>query len=172
MDGTDYRLQQQYPPKEWYSQKFKGSAFRYEVCTSIRSGDIVWINGPFKPGLFNDLMVFRQGLKQKLLQAGEKAQADLGYPGEPRTIIMPNQRDTQQVKLLKKEVRSRHEHVNKRLKQFQVLQQRFRHPVDKHKACFTAVAVITQIAIENGEPFHPIRYGAHRLLQRPQQQQH
>ena len=163
MDGTDYRLQQQHPRKHWYSQKFKTSAYRYEVAIGIRNGDIVHINGPFKPGLFNDLLVFRNKLKGMLLAAGEKAQADQGYPGERGTIIMPNERDTLEMKVLKKSVRKRHEHVNKRLKQFQVLQQRFRHPVEKHKGCFTAVAVLTQISIENQEPLHPVRYGAHRL---------
>ena len=73
-----------------------------------------------------------------LAAAGEKAQADGGYPGERNTIIMPNEHDTQQMRILKKEVRSRHERVNKCLKQFQVLQQHFRHPVEKHFQSFEA----------------------------------
>jgi hypothetical protein len=164
VDGTDFRLQQQHPPKEFYSIKFKGSAYRYEVALCIQTGDIVWINGPFKPGLFNDLMVFREGLKLKLSIAGEKAQADGGYPGEKATIIMPNKQDTNQLRKLKKQVRARQEHVNKRFKQFECLQQRFRHPLYKHKSCFWAVVVLTQIAIENNEPLDPVQYGLHRLV--------
>lgn len=99
-----------------------------------------------------------------LLDAGEKAQADLGYRGEPRTCCIPNEFDRLDVKVMKKEVRSRQEHVNKRLKQFQCLKQQWRHGIEKHKPAFTAVAVITQLAFENHEPLHSVRYGAHRLL--------
>jgi hypothetical protein len=164
VDGTDFRLQQQHPVKEFYSYKFKGSAYRYEVALCIRTGDIVWINGPFKPGLFNDLMIFRKGLKLKLSTAGEKVQADGGYPGERATVIIPNERDTNQLRKLKKQVRARQEHVNRRFKQFECLQQRFRHPLYKHKSCFWAVVVLTQLAIENNEPLDPVQYGLHRLV--------
>lgn len=78
------------------------------------------------------------------------------------TCCTPNERDTVQVKALKKEVRSRQEHVNKRMKQFQCLKQVWRHDLPKHKPAFEAVAVLTQLAIENLEPMHPVRYGAHR----------
>jgi len=164
VDGTDFRLQQQYPATDFYSFKFKGSGYRYEVALCIQTGDIVWVNGPFKPGVFNDLMIFRLGLKQKLLLAGEKTQTDGGYPGERATVCMPNEWDTNELRKLKKQVRARHEHVNKRFKQFECLQQRFRHPLYKHKSCFWAVAVMTQIAIETSEPMDQVQYGRHRLL--------
>jgi hypothetical protein len=32
----------------------------------------VWINGPFLPGIYNDIKIFRSALKQKLEKAGEK----------------------------------------------------------------------------------------------------
>lgn len=77
VDGTDYRLQQQYPPKEWYSHKFKTLAYRYELAVCIRSGDIVHVHGPFKPGLYNDLLIFRYKLKRMLLVAGERLRPTL-----------------------------------------------------------------------------------------------
>jgi len=40
---------------------------------------------------YTDLMVFRLGLKQKLLAAGEMAQADGIYACESKTIIAPNE---------------------------------------------------------------------------------
>ena len=59
VDGTDFRI---YDPSpfwsKWMSFKFKGPGLRYEVGVSIESGDIVWINGPFMPGMFNDLQIF------------------------------------------------------------------------------------------------------------------
>lgn len=159
VDGTDFQIPQQYPSKPYYSYKFKGPGLRYEVAVCIRSGDIVWINGPFKPGELTDLMIFRLGLKQKLLFAGEKAQADGIYSCEA-TCICPNQFDGAWVQWLKNDVRARHETVNKRFKQFGILKQVFRQEVSKHKAVFEAIAVITQIAIRNGEELYEVDYGA------------
>jgi muconolactone delta-isomerase len=98
-------------------------------------------------------------LKQKLLQANEKAQADLGYRGEPKTIWKPNDFDSPAIAKLKKDVRARHEHVNKRLKQFGALNRVFRHELCKHKAVFEACAVLTQMAIADGEPLCQVQYG-------------
>ena len=63
--------------KYFNSHKYKsGSALRYEVATNIQTGDIVWINGPFLPGIYNDIKNFCLALKQKLEKAGEKTEAD------------------------------------------------------------------------------------------------
>lgn len=48
-------------------------------------------------------------------------------------------------------VRARHETVNKRFKQWQVLDTPFRHQIKKHMPVFNDVACITQVAIEQGE---------------------
>ena len=125
----------------------------------IQTGDIVWINGPFPCGNYPDITIFRCGLKQKLLRAKEKAQADLGYRGEPRTVIIPNEFDREDIKRLKDDVRARHETVNKRLKQFGILKHVFLHDLDKHQPAFEAVAVITQLSIQNGEPLYQVQYG-------------
>jgi len=160
VDGTDFRLPAQHPWRHWYSHKFKYSGYRYEVALCIVTGHIVWINGPFPCGAWPDINIFRNGLKQKLLQAREKAQADLGYRGEKHTtIIIPNQFDSDDIKKLKADVRARHETVNKRFKQFGALKQVFRHDLDKHKAVFEAVAVITQLGINLGEPLYEVQYG-------------
>ena len=41
----------------------------------------MWIHGPFPPGDWNDLTIFRDGLKH-LLQNGERVEADDGYKAE------------------------------------------------------------------------------------------
>ena len=94
-----------------------------------------------------------------LLDAGERAEADDGYRGEPLCIDLPqescfNRPRTQQ--RIKQKVRSRHETVNARFKKFSCLDQRFRHDIRIHKNVFTAIAVITQIGI---------RYGNEQLFQ-------
>jgi hypothetical protein len=55
-------------------------------------------------------------------------------------------------------VRARHETVNKRFKQFEILKRVFRHDVQHHQPVFGACAVITQMAIERGEPLYPLDY--------------
>jgi len=52
--------------KALYSFKFRGPALRYEVAISLLSNDIVWINGPFLPGDWNDLEIFRLNLLKQL----------------------------------------------------------------------------------------------------------
>ena len=46
----------------------------------------------------------------------------------------------------------RHEHVNERMKNFRCMVERFNHGIEKHSACFHAVAVLTQFSMESGEP--------------------
>lgn len=120
---------------------------------------MVWINGPFPCGAYPDINIFHLGLKQLLLRSKEKAQADLGYRGEPRTIILPNEFDFRLIRKLKADVQARHETVNRRLKQFNALGQVFRHDLSKHKAVFDACAVLTQIGIVSGEPLYQVQYG-------------
>ena len=55
-------------------------------------------------------------------------------------------------------VRSRQETVNKRFKQWEILVQVYRHDITMHGYVFRAIAVITQLAIENGEPLFPVDY--------------
>ena len=61
--------------KALYSFKFRGPALRYEVAISLLSNDIVWINGPFCPGDWNDLEIFRLNLRDQL-EPGERIEAD------------------------------------------------------------------------------------------------
>ena len=95
VDGTDFLCQ---PPNDgderrsWISFKLKKPAVRYEVAVSIQSGDIVWVSGPWRAGRHPDITIFREGgLKQKLLEAGERADANCGYCGEPLTIDLPDE---------------------------------------------------------------------------------
>lgn len=153
MDGTDFRICNPSPFwSGWFSHKFKGPGLRYEIGLAIQSGDIVWVNGPFPCGQFPDIAIFRRALKNKLMQTGERAEADLGYRGEPLTIDLPNEGCfTHNQKYIKQVVRSRHETVNSRFKNFGILNQKFRHERSFHKVCFYAIASITQLSIEYGD---------------------
>jgi hypothetical protein len=51
------------PDSKWYSQKFSGPGFSYEVCVDILKDRIVWVNGPF-PAATHDITIFRGGTKK------------------------------------------------------------------------------------------------------------
>jgi hypothetical protein len=154
IDGTDFEIYQWGDFwTGWFSHKFKGPGLRYEVGLCIRTGHIVWIHGPFPCGKWPDLKIFRYALKQKLAN-GEKVLADAGFRGEPEHVVTP----TGVRGDLGQQVRGRHETVNRRFKQFGVLHRVFRHELIKHQSAFTAVAVITELALENGEPLFGVEY--------------
>jgi hypothetical protein len=161
VDGTDFEIRQKKPfSKAWYSHKFHGPGLRYEVGLSILGGDIVWINGPYQCGAWPDIKIFRDGIIY-YLDENERVEADDGYRGEdPAHARTPGgfTNDTEHDDLQQR-VRSRHETVNKRFKQWGCLYQRFRHSdLTKHSAAFRAVAVITQLSIEHGEPLFSVEY--------------
>lgn len=158
VDGVDFRilgkkLHDGQPDKRYYSFKFKAPGLRYMVVLPIRSSDIVFLAGPYLPGLYNDLQIFRMsGVKDEMEQT-EKMEADDGYLGEhPAFCMVPSGEETRQdQQKLRGRVRMQHEHVNKRMKQFGCLLNCFRHGVEKHSYCFRAVAVITKLAMQAGE---------------------
>lgn len=142
----------------FYSYKFKASGLRYEVGLAIRAPDIVWIAGPYLPGVLNDLSIFRRGLRS-MLSPGERVEGDDGYMGDcPQYCKCPGAYGAaRSQEKMRGRLRMRHETVNERLKHFTCLTERFRHDAEKHAAAFRAVAVLTQLAIEGGEELMDMR---------------
>lgn len=150
LDGTDFRIAEPSPfdPK-WYSHKFKAAGLRYEVGLSITTGKIVWQYGGFACGEMNDLMIARDKLVQFLIP-NEKVLADKGYQ-DSRYFITP----TDENGIRHKQIMSRHETVNKRYKQFEILNERFRHDNSKHSSVFYAIGNILSFVLEE-EPLYNI----------------
>ncbi len=159
VDGTDFRIYEPVPFwGGWRSFKFRAAGLRYEIAICIQTGWIVWVNGPFPAGRWVDITIFRYGLK-KLLLPRERVEADLGYRGDPKVDTPIDHCPNLAQSTIKSLVRGRHETVNKRMKQFGCLQQRFRHNIGLHGDCFNAVAVITQLNIQyGGEPLYSVPY--------------
>lgn len=156
VDGTDFRIREPSPFwSGWFSHKFKGPGLRYEVGLNIQTGWICWVQGPFAPGPWSDIKIFRGWLKWKL-SPRERVEADNGYRGDFRAVC-PNQCGNLEEYRMKMNARARHETVNRRLKQFNCLKY-FRHDKQSHVHCFNAIAVITQLAIANGEPLYHVKY--------------
>ena len=90
-------------------------------------------------------------------------EADRGYRGEPTKVRIPVDYATEEEKRQKSVIRSRHETVNARLKSFKALSERFRHHISaddmsNHYMVCTAVAIITQLSIANGERLFPVEH--------------
>ena len=66
IDGTDFRIPQMGTAirgNAFASHKYEGkSALRYEIGVSILGGDLVWIQGPYSAGVFNDVKIFNKVL--------------------------------------------------------------------------------------------------------------
>lgn len=155
IDGTDCQIRK-YFNKGYYSFKFKGPGLRYEVGVCIQTGDICWVNGPYKCGSWPDISIFRDVLKGLLLPR-ELVEADAGYRGDAKCSIPTNARNTAEYSK-KKDARSRHETINGYLKKWGVLHRVYCHDLNNHGRCFMAVAVLTQLTFERGARPYQVNY--------------
>lgn len=151
MDATDCKIYEPNPfdPK-WFSHKFKHAGLRYEIGLSLRKGYIVWAFGGFPCGAWPDLKLARESFID-FLEPNERSVADSGYK-DKKYFLLPTDRNLERHKVFM----SRHETVNKRLKQFRVLSETFRHDLTKHKFCFHAVVNLTQLSIKYEEPLFSV----------------
>ena len=67
--------------KNCFSRQNKKSGLRYEVYLNIRTVDIMWVNGPYTAGYYNDLNMFRDSL-DSFLGSGKRVETDDGYIGD------------------------------------------------------------------------------------------
>ena len=162
VDGTDFRIYQQgraVKGNAFGSHKYAGkSALWYELGICIRTGHLVWIQGPYPAGKYNDIAIFNKVLVN-FLDPYERVEADSGYRGHPRYIKCPeNGANPPENLAMQARVRSRHETFNGRLKNWGILSQVFRHDIFLHGPVFRACAVLTQLMVENGEPLFAVEY--------------
>ena len=139
---------------KFYSHKFKGPALDYEIGISLYENKVVWVNYPFKASK-HDITIFRSALKAKIPK-GKLVIADLGYRGEKKIIAVPNSHDVAEVRDFKGRARARQESFNKKIKNYKVLSEKFRHGVEKQQTCFQACVVLAQCQIENGSPLFDV----------------
>ncbi|CAB9528703.1 unknown protein [Seminavis robusta] len=155
VDGIDCMTNEPWPfDTKWYSQKFNGPGVKYEVGVCIKTGHIVWTNGPFPAGK-GDGTICIEGLLNYLAE-DEGVEVDAGYKGHPKfkaPVVATSRKDRKE----KSVVRGRHEAINGRLKIFNVLVAPFRHltprnkMMEKHGICFDAVSVVTQLKFAHGD---------------------
>ena len=157
VDGTDFMIYEPTPfDRKWFSHKFRGAGVRYKVGICIQTGWIVWMNGPFPCGSWPDLRIARDWLHREL-GPEEKYLADGGYVDGGQYSETPNGLNNADQKM-KGDARARHETVNRRFKQWCILERRFRHEPHLHAKVFRAIANITQLCIERDEPLFDVEY--------------
>jgi hypothetical protein len=158
VDGTDLPIEEPVRPidPKWFSHKINHAAVRYELGVGIGSGYIVWINGPFPAGEYSDITIARRGLIHFLYE-NEYYIADGGYRDGNQWSVTPtgtrSYRDRQMAV-----IRSRHETINSRLKQWSILAVMFRHSLEKHSKAFRAVANIVQLGLQTDRPAFQVHY--------------
>ena len=154
IDGTHFRVCEPRHPEmrqdpKVYSFKHKTAGFNVQVAMSIRESRIVHIfvsrGGQNDPG-----NLLASGLLD-LIPNGKRAIVDGGYANCEK-LSGYNQFESDFTKDFKKRAKARQETVNKRLKDWNVLDHRFRHGVPKFESCFTSVAVLTQYSITDTDP--------------------
>ena len=170
VDGIDIKFQQilVVNPKIPYkmminkalnSHKFHGPALRYEVGTSLLSDDYVWLTGPWLPGDWNDITIFRQFLIHEL-DDDERIEADDGYIGEaPDKVICPGSAENignAERCAMRARAQGRIEVFNRHIKFFGCLRKPFistgtsAQKVEKHGFMTYSCVIIKQIAMELG----------------------
>ncbi len=91
-------------------------ALRYELGVDIPAGNLVWIQGPYPAGKYNDIKIFNSVLCH-YLEPGERVETDNGYVRYADKIKCPyNTCNPEENLTMQARVRSWHETLNGRLK--------------------------------------------------------
>lgn len=143
LDGIDFAIRE--PTNfshKWCSHKLNGPGVRYEVGISIGNGDVVWASGGLPCGEWPDIKIARD-LYIHHTTENEITLADKGY----RDLKYFKQPTTREERVLL----ARHETLNGRLKNFQILSGTFRNELKKHLSVFHACINIVQLCMQDGE---------------------
>lgn len=107
------------------------------------------MSGPWPPCV-PDKEIFKF-LLAKCLAKDEIVEADSGY-SDTKHAATPGVGKTIEHRKRKSQARGRQEAFNGRFKKFGSIAEKFRHHgFEQHHTMFTAVVVLTQIGVENGE---------------------
>ncbi|KAI9326844.1 hypothetical protein BDR26DRAFT_955298 [Obelidium mucronatum] len=157
VDGVDVPVPESRPlDTGLFSHKFKHAGYRFQVATAIGTSRIVFIGGGTPCGLHNDLDQVQKTVLLDL-EEDEQVAADRGYVGDVRVITKLKGSSPDIIKHNKNWnlLGSRHETVNKRMKDFRVLAGLFRGRRERINLIFTAVAQITNVKLRR-EPLFDI----------------
>ena len=123
-----------------------------------QDGRHMLVGGSYRPGIWNDNVIFNDGLVH-YLEVGERCEADDGYRGSAPVyakcpavdFVGPDE------VAMKQRARNRQETVNKRFKNWAILASPYRHQLLDHQQVFGAVAVLTQLSLAEN-PLFQVEY--------------
>jgi hypothetical protein len=158
VDGTDIKVNEQCPlQRQDYSHKFRHAGLRFEVATALGCSRIVHWAGGVPCGAWPDIKLAQEHLVPKLRE-GEQAAGDRGYRKENNCgpFFAPRRDDGSEVvkhhNQILKRMGARHETVNKRLKDYNILKIGFRGQRDRLVEAFGACINLVQLKIYEDEP--------------------
>ena len=154
------------PDSKWWSHKFNGPGLSFEVVNDPIDGYIRWINGP-EPASTHDITFLRGGKKGQEKNWDKSSLyfnvpnharlvGDSAYSGQADKVTTTKDAHKPATKKLFARMKSMQETCFKRLKDFKVLRESFRHgkgttdKLAKIELAFEAVAVLCQYDFENG----------------------
>jgi hypothetical protein len=116
--------------------------------TNIATGWIVCVNGPFPCGRYTDLKIAKSALHH-ILDHGERYIADGGYV--THQALNPHDAFSHEERMYMQICRTRHETINRLLKNFAIVGTVFKREVGKHGLFLYSVANVVQVGIMFGE---------------------
>ena len=144
VDGTDCPVQEISPfNNNLWSHKLNGAGLRYEIGVNIRTGLMVWVNGPYEPAPWPDLRIFRDNMMGQLAP-GEWILADGGYH-DGAEFVITKRMGPDWLQRMSCKAMARHENVNGLTKKFGALKIPFRHDHGRHERVFKAICNVVQI---------------------------
>jgi hypothetical protein len=126
-------------------------------ATSLGWRILVWVEGPYLAGAWNDIIFLTVFYCTAWSQASA-SRPTMATWGKP--IRLPNNKCNPAENLgMESAVRSCHKTLNGCLKNWGILEKVYRHKITVHGMLFYTCVVITQLAIANGEPRFEVEYG-------------
>ena len=145
----------------YYSHKLKHSIVRYEIGLNIFLVDMCWANCSYEAGRWNNINISRNSLISRL-GMGERVEVEVddGYIGEyPQYIKRPKEFvNPEETRFMQQRIQNRQETASKRLKQFEILKQRYIYDISKHSDVLRACAVLTQVSLDGGDKLFSCAY--------------
>jgi hypothetical protein len=153
VDGTDFQINEPFPfNSKWYSKKFNGPGLRYEIALALYSDQVVWFSGPHPCGEYSDLKTYQScGLRALLIASNERAIADGTYMDGS---VSGKEKGSKQWKKAKSRMRARQESLNKRLKVFKMMREKFVFGREKHQMVFQAALFLVQLSLVDEPLMH------------------
>jgi hypothetical protein len=165
IDGTDFRIQQKGVARKvdlFGSHKYAGkSALRYELRVDILMGNLVWDEGPYPAGAWNDI-IFLTVFYCNVLSRASASRPTLATWGTPKRSGAPTTTATQRRTLgcrVGRGLATRRSTGTLKTGASWRKCTATTSRLTAHGTVFYACAVITQLAIANGEPLFDVEYG-------------